>query len=478
MMKARASAALGLLLVGLAGAAPAAAQWGQFRGPNGSGVDTATGYPVAFSPTERVVWKAALPFAQSSPVVVGSQLYVTASEGGRLLTVCLDAATGRERWRREIKPDRSAALYKANDPASPTPVADDQGVVVFFADVGLVAYAPDGTERWRVPLGPFKNFYGMAGSPIIAGDAVILACDQMSGSFMVALDRRTGRERWRRPRPGITVSWTTPMVFAPGGGADPQLIVLSSTRLDGYTLATGEPRWWMPLTSQGAIGTAVAHGDMVIVATLGANEPWMEPFEAALKTFDTDKDGKLSRAEYATEKGFGEHFGWLDADGNDIVDKAEYDDARAMAIGEYGVAAIKPAGLKGKVDPNAAAWRFKKNLPFVPTPVVYDGLLYMVKTGGIVTAIDPATGQAIKEGRSKDAPGDYTASPIAADGKVFLASVNGKVTVLKAGREWEVLGVNDLGDEIHATPALSGGRIYVRTRGTLYCFGLPKATGD
>ena len=313
----------------------------------------------------------------------------------------------------------------------------------------------------------------MAGSPIIAGDAVILVCDQMSGSFMIALDRRTGRERWRRPRPGITVSWTTPMVFAPGGGADPQLIVLSSTRLDGYTLATGEPRWWMPLSSQGAIGTAVAHGDMVIVATLGANEPWMEPFEAALKTFDTDKDGKLSRAEYATEKGFGEHFGWVDADGNDSLDKAEYDDARAMGIGEYGVAAIKPAGLSGKVDPNAAAWRFKKNLPFVPTPVVYDGLLYMVKAGGIVTAIDPATGQATKEGRSKDAPGDYTASPIAADGKVFLASVNGKVTVLKAGREWDVLGVNDLGDEIHATPALSGGRIYVRTRGTLYCFGAP-----
>ena len=107
--------------------------------------------------------------------------------------------------------------------------------------------------------------------------------------------------------------------------------------------------------------------------------------------------------------------------------------------------------------------------------MVYDGLVYMVKAGGIVTAIDPATGQATKEGRSKDAPGDYTASPIAADGKVFLASVNGKVTVLKAGREWEVLGVNDLGDEIHATPALSGGRIYVRTRGTLYCFGGAKS---
>ena len=101
----------------------------------------------------------------------------------------------------------------------------------------------------------------------------------------------------------------------------------------------------------------------------------------------------------------------------------------------------------------------------------------MVKAGGIVTAIDPATGLATKEGRSKDAPGDYTASPIAADGKVFLASVNGKVTVLKAGREWEILGVNDLGEEINATPALSGGRLYVRTRGTLYCFGAPTASG-
>ena len=104
MTKARASAALGLLLVSLAAVAPAAAQWGQFRGPNGAGVDTASGYPVAFSPTDHVVWKAALPFAQSSPVVVGPQVYVTTSEGERLLTVCLDAATGRERWRREIKP--------------------------------------------------------------------------------------------------------------------------------------------------------------------------------------------------------------------------------------------------------------------------------------------------------------------------------------------------------------------------------------
>jgi outer membrane protein assembly factor BamB len=461
---------LGPLLAIVATAGPASAQWGQFRGPNGSGVDTATGYPVAFSPTSGVAWKAAVPYGQSSPVIAGSRVYLTASAGNQLLTIGFDAATGREAWRRSVTRPRTQAIYKANDPASPSPAADAHGVVVFFADAGLIAYAPDGKEQWRTPLGPFKNFYGMAGSPIIVGDAVILVCDQMNGSFMIAVDRKTGRERWRRARPGITVSWTTPMVFAPGGGAEPQLIVLSSTRLDGYTLASGKPRWWMPLSSQGAIGTAIAHQDTVIIATLAGNEPWMEPFAAALKTFDTDKDGKLSRPEWAIEKGMGEHFGWVDADDNGTVDAAEYDDARAMGVGEYGIAALKPAGLSGKVDPGVALWRFKKNLPFVPTPVVYDGLVYMVKAGGIVTAIDPATGLATKEGRSKDAPGDYTASPIAADGKVFLASVNGKITVLKAGREWDVLGVNDLGDEIQATPALAGGRIYVRTRGTLYCF--------
>ena len=132
-------------------------------------------------------------------------------------------------------------------------------MVVFFADFGLAAYAPDGTAQWTLPLGPFKNFYGMAGSPIIAGDAVILVCDQMSGSFMIALDRKTGRERWRRERPGARCRgrrrWCSRRAAAPTRSS----IVLSSTRLDGYTLATGEPRWWMPLSSQGAIGTAIAH---------------------------------------------------------------------------------------------------------------------------------------------------------------------------------------------------------------------------
>ena len=145
-----------------------------------------------FSPSKNVVWKTAVPFGQSSPVLAGGHLYLTANEGDKLLTICLDATTGRELWRRELRPTTRHKIYKANDPASPSPVADADGVVVFFPDFGLAAYTPDGKDRWTVPLGPFKSFYGMGASPILAGDLAILVCDQQSGSFVIAVDRRTG----------------------------------------------------------------------------------------------------------------------------------------------------------------------------------------------------------------------------------------------------------------------------------------------
>jgi outer membrane protein assembly factor BamB len=122
------------------------------------------------------------------------------------------------------------------------------------------------------------------------------------------------------------------------------------------------------------------------------------------------------------------------------------------------------------LESSAVRWRFKRNLPYVPAPVLYDGVFYMVKSGGIITALDPANGNLLKQGRSEKAPGEYFASPVASGGKVFLLSAEGKVTVLKASREWEVLAVNDLGDEAYASPAITGGRIFVRTRGTLFAF--------
>jgi outer membrane protein assembly factor BamB len=459
-----------VIWLGAALTVTAFAQWPQFRGPNGSGIDSAAGYPVAFSPSSNVVWKTAVPYGQSSPVVSGGHVYVTASEGDRLLTICLDAATGRELWRREIRPTTRHKIFKANDPASPTPAADEDGVVVFFPDFGLAAYTPDGKDRWTVPLGPFKSFYGMAASPILAGDVAVLVCDQQSGSFVIAVDRRTGRQRWKQDRPGAVDGYATPMVFRPAEGL-PQVVVLGSTRLDSYALETGEPRWWIPLGSSGAMGTVVSSGETLFVSTQGTTEPWLPPFDTVLQKHDADKDGRASAQEMSSQKDMAEHFGFFDLDGDTFITAQEWNTMRALGVGDFGAIAIRPADARGKLDPKAALWRFQKNLPYIPAPLLYQDVFYLVKDGGIITSLDVKSGQVLKEGRTPNALGEYHASPVAADGKVFLANTEGKISVLKAGAQWEVLGVNDLGEEVHATPALSGGRIYVRTRSSVYCFG-------
>ena len=457
------------LLVGLVAAA-AENQWPQFRGPNGSGVDFSTGYPVEFSPSKNVVWKTAIPFAQSSPVLAGGRVYLTASEPGKLLTICLDAKTGHELWRRALARKMPQAVFRANDPASPTPVADENGVVAFFAEFGLVAYSADGKDRWSVPLGPFKNFYGMAASPILAGGLVVQVCDQQSGSFLLAVDRKTGKQRWRTERRASDIGWATPMVFRPSQGPA-QLIVLGTTRLDSYYLDTGESRWWMPVGTAGSLGTPVAAGSTLFVSTLSSSEPMIPTFASVLTMYDKDQDGRLSHDEFKGDKDLGEHFGWIDGNNDGFITEAEWNKARSLGTGDFGAIALEPEKLRGQLESSVVRWRFKKNLPYVPAPLVYHDVYFMVRDGGIITSLDAATGRLLKEGRTREALGEYYSSPVAADGKVFLASSEGKITVLKAAAEWEVLQVNDLADEVRATPALSEGRIYVRTHGTLYCFG-------
>ena len=220
-------------------------QWGQFRGANGSGVDTASGYPVEFSPAKNVVWKTAVPYGQSSPVVADGRVYVTASEPGRLLTICLDAKTGKELWRRAIQRAQFTKTYKANDPASPTPVADANGVVAFFPDFGLAAYGTDGKDRWTLPLGPFKNVYGMGASPILAGDMLIMQCDQQQKSFLIAVDRKTGVQRWKTERAGAPegVFQTLLVGSASVAGivADPRVAAVTLTGSEGAGRSVNGP---------------------------------------------------------------------------------------------------------------------------------------------------------------------------------------------------------------------------------------------
>lgn len=439
------------------------AEWDRFRGPNGSGVGEATRLPERVGPAENVAWKVAVPFGRSSPIVFRDRVFLTATEGDKLITLAYSASGGRLLWRREAGAARSHKIYKANDGASATPAADDQGVYAFFPDRGLISYTHEGRQRWRHPLGPFENFYGLHASPVVAAGLVLVLCDQAKGSFLVAIDRETGKQRWRTERGQHPEGWSVPIVHGD------QLLVVGSTRVDSYYTATGELRWWMPLPSNGSMGSPVLHGDTLLITASGSDQPWMPSYAATRTKLDRDGDGKLSAAECKDEKEWFEHFGWVDANHDQFLEEKEWEAARSFGVGDYGAVAV-PLNGKGRVEPAAIRWRFKRNLPYVPAPVLYDGVFYMAKSGGIVTSLDPGSGALLKQGRATGAPGEYFASPVAADGKVYLLSEAGKLTVLRAGAQWEVAAVNDLAEECYATPAISGSRLFVRTRGTLYAF--------
>ncbi len=455
-----------LILLLLASVVLSAADWPRFRGPNGSGVGEAASLPSDFGPTRNVAWKVSIPFGRSSPIVAGGRVLLTASEGEKLVTLAYDATTGRLLWRRDLERTHRHTLYKANDPASPTPAADEKNVYAFFPDFGLVSYTLDGQERWRHALGPFENFYGLASSPLIANGMVFLLCDQAKGSFLVAIDKETGLRRWRTERTEHPEGWSVPIVY------QDQILALGTTRVDSYFLSTGEPRWWTPVSSLGSTGSPVVFGNALIVTTIGTEQPWLPTFASTAGKLDKNGDGRLSIDESKGEDWF-EHFGWVDANHDKLIEPREWDAARSFGVGDYGAMSL-PLNGKGRLDASTVRWRFKRNVSYVPAPVLYDGVFYMVKNGGIVTSLDPSTGALLKQGRSEKAPGQYFASPIAAAGKVFLLSEEGKLTVLKASPQWEVLSVNDLGEESYATPAIGGNRIFVRTRGTLYAFA---ATG-
>ena len=193
----------------------------------------------------------------------------------------------------------------------------------------------------------------------------------------------------------------------------------------------------------------------------------MPDFAALRASLDKDEDGMLSKAETAGAP-IGEHFGWADADKDGLIDAEEWDFIlEGMNSRDFGLVAIDLSD-----DGAEEVWRYKKGLPSIATPLIYEGVLYLTKDSGILTTLDIATGEVLKRGRITGTDGKVYPSPVAADGKIFVTSKSGKIAVLKAGGEWEVLGINDLEEEIEATPAMDDGHIYVRTVEGLYCFGV------
>ncbi|MBN2242088.1 MAG: PQQ-binding-like beta-propeller repeat protein [Acidobacteria bacterium] len=445
-----------------------AEEWNRFRGPNGSGISDATGLPVEFGRAKNIDWRTEIPFGRSSPILARDCVVVTGSEGEKLITVCIDRKTGRVAWRRELLRDRTQEIYKDNDTATPTPASDGENIYVFFADLGLVSYGPGGEERWRFKLGPFHNFYGISASPVVYGDTLVQVCDSRRGSFIIALDKDSGSVRWRKERPmAKTEAYSTPILWMPEGGKA-QVVVVGAYRIDGYALDSGQNLWWVGGQGTSPISSPVLDNGILFATSHGADKPQLEPW-AQLSRRDKDKDGRISALEIGEYNMLGDHFGWLDRNEDGFLTQNEWNEVLEESVSEHGLAAVR-AGGSGDMTRKNLLWRSRKSYSDLTSPLLYRGVLYMVIDNGIVVSRDPETGEIWKIGRTKDAVESYYASPVAADGKVYLASHGGKISVLKAGPQWEVLSVNDLGEQCQATPAIGNGSIYIRTREALYRF--------
>jgi len=469
-----------------------AADWNQFRGPNGSGVGDARGLPAGFGPGKNVRWQADLPPGHSSPVFTSDRIFLTAAEGedlvdagrqkvadsgaGKLLTIALDRASGRILWRREAPRPRRERFQPTNSAASPSPVTDGRSVYVFFGDFGLLSYGPAGDERWRVELGPFNNVNGHGASPVLHGDLLFLICDQDTGSYLLALDKNTGRQRWRVERPEITRGYATPAVWRPKNGPA-ELIVPGACLLTSYAAATGERLWWVRGQSWQPKSLPILDDDRIYAHSWEgggeAEEPTETPdWKQTLAAHDKDADARISPEELPDPRQRN-NFYLLDLNDDGKLDERDWDFYRARRAARNTLVAVRHGG-RGDITNTHVAWRMQKFLPNVPSPLLYQGVLYIVKDGGILTSLDPATGAIGKQGRLPEALGTYYSSPVGADGKVYLASQEGKVTVLKAGAAWEILATLDMQDEVYATPAPLGDSLYVRTRSRLYRFARPR----
>jgi len=455
--------------------------WSRFRGPNGTGVSNTSGLPAEFGPDKNVVWKTTVPSGHSSPVLTDTRIFMTGAEGQKLFVLALDRASGKELWRQEVPRRNSERLENVNGPASPSPVTDGERVFAFFQSFGLIGFTADGKELWRMPLGPFNMFYGFGASPILVDGTLILPVDQDTGSYLLGVDPKTGKQRYKIDRPGVISGYSTPTVYQPKDGGK-QILIPESFQLSAYDAKDGRRVWWVRGLACEMKSVVSIEGDTAWINGWGfpQNQPGTQvptiPFEEGLKVYDKNKDGVIAEDEVtggppALDKMLSPKYGFPAFDGNrnHQLDAGEWGVMRSMLAAENGLLAIKLGG-KGDVTEGAIKWKYQRPVPQVPSTLVYKGVLFMVNDSGILLSIDPNTGNVIKQGRLKGAIDKYFASPVGADGKVFLVSQDGTASVVDAKGEWEILSVNPLGDEVFATPAIADGKIYLRTKSTLYAF--------
>jgi outer membrane protein assembly factor BamB len=395
------------------------------------------------------------------------------AEKKQLATLCLNRKTGQVRWKQVAPAKEVEPFHRTGSPATCSPACDGRRVYAFFGSYGLLCYDVDGKLIWSKPMGPFQDEFGASSSPVLLDDLVIVNSDHDIDNFIIAVDKESGKTVWKTPREGFTRSYSTPIIWEQNGKK--QIVVAGSLRLVAYDPRDGKEAWWVNGLARIVSPTPVkANGRLYVASWTPGGDPAerisMEQWADAAKTYDKNSDSKIAQAELPKGGAVDQRFFRIDLDQDGKLDQSEWEKhAKVFESAQNGILAIRPGGM-GNVTDSGVEWSYRKSLPSVPSPLFYRGVVYIVKDSGIVTSLDASSGKLLKQGRA-EGRGNYYASPVAGDGKVYMASERGVITVFKAGRELEKLSSHDFGERIMATPVISGGSIYVRTDNAIYCFG-------
>jgi len=455
-------------------AAFAAAPWPQFRGPNCAGISHDGDPPVVFGPGTNLVWKTALPSGHSSPCVVAGRIFLTALEDGKLVTIGLDARTGKVLWKQPAPAEKIESVHKMGSPASATPASDGERVYSYFGSFGVIAYDLEGKEQWRKPIDIGLVINGSGTSPALIENRLIINCDQQEAkSVIIALDPKSGKILWETPRPEFLSSYTTPVLWQHDGQKD--VVLVGSVRTVGYGLDDGKERW----TVHGTEGISVAptpvigEGQMIVMSRAfgGSRIPTFAEF---IGQNDKDGDGKISREEAPSY--LREHGGFIatDRDKDGFISDPEWTGMRDLiSRGEHGIFAVRAPTKtdKGDLTSSHVMWKHKKGVADVSSPLLYRDRVYVVENGGRLSCYESKTGKVLFEQERLAAAGGYFASPIAAAGRIYTACTSGAMVVLEAADTVKPLATNDLHEAIMATPAIVGDRLYVRSANHLWAFG-------
>ena len=431
-------------------AAPAKGSWPSFRGPHASGVAEGQNLPDKWDGKtgENILWHAKIPgLAHSSPIVWGNRVYVTSAvstdpkatfkpglygDGDaskdlsqhQWVIYALDKQTGKIAWERvAFKGEPREKRHIKATYANSTPATDGRIVVAWFGSQGLHAYDVNGRFLWRVDLGRLDAGaydiptyeWGTASSPVIWKDLVILQCDTQADSFIIAFNAKTGETVWKTDRDEIP-SWGTPTIVTTAKGEE--LVTNASNFIRGYDPRTGKELWRMGRSSKITAPTPIFVDDVLVVASGRGPERPIFVLKAGARGDITLPDGKLSS--------------------------------------------------------DAVIWSRTGRGSYMPTPLIYDGVLYVLQNNGTFDAYNLKTGDELYRQRLPVIGSGYSASPVAADGKIYLSNEDGEIVVIAAGQKFSHIATNTMGELLMATPALSDGVMYVRSAESVFAIGKKK----